>query len=201
MTVRHLFTHYLDLRARLRRPLLHLLEHWCGDSAERAQIQRALASHEQFAQMVSERPSLIALLQQFESCQPPLARLLECLGQLKDRSFSVASAPLGWCKTVDLVFGVEREVLPSGVLLLCLHQGRSGPGHMLADKKCFIVHPLAPSGCSLAHHAINCPPPRPTPKQTDSRHLLAINCPTLVEPRPHSRSIFGNIIETRCISS
>ena len=61
------------------------------------------------------QPSLLSLFQQFPSCQPPLAALLDCLPPLAPRMYSVSCSPLHSPHAVQVAFSIVKHDTPAGV--------------------------------------------------------------------------------------
>ncbi len=109
----------VDLTSPPRKSLLNLLAAHCTNPTEAATL-RHLASREgrdaYATQITATRPSLLTLLQQFASCQPPLDALLDALPALAPRMYSIACAPVG--DTVEQVLCVVSVFL-CGLLGVC----------------------------------------------------------------------------------
>ena len=110
-TVRHALTACLEIRTVPKKALLRVLvEHTTG-SSEKRRLQelcskQGAADYTEFIRNPSV--SFVGILQGFQSCHPPLERLLEHLPRLMPRLYSVASSPLQKENHLHFVFNIVK---------------------------------------------------------------------------------------------
>ncbi|KAB0800330.1 hypothetical protein PPYR_06071 [Photinus pyralis] len=95
-TLRDLFSKRLDLRGTPKKLFLKMLLRFTTDSQEMAQLQQLCSpsGSTEYNNFIQNCDSLLHLLQSFPSCRPPVERLLEHLGPLQPRPYSISSSPL-----------------------------------------------------------------------------------------------------------
>ena len=101
-----------------RKSLLRLLgEHCTSDSDQQRLLHlSSTGGRSDYATHIkAAQPSLLALFQQFPSCTPPLAALLDCLPPLAPRMYSVSCSPLVTPQRVQVAFSVVQYDTPAGV--------------------------------------------------------------------------------------
>eukprot|EP00667_Euglena_gracilis_P004991 EG_transcript_5021 len=107
MTAAHLLGHHVDISSPgvLRNSgLLQALLTHCADSVERKRLQDFAAQPQTLPPHHTH--SLLALLEAFPSCAPPLSAVLAWLKPLLPRCYSVSSSPLVAPDTVSITFTV-----------------------------------------------------------------------------------------------
>jgi len=117
-TVESAFTNYIDITGCPRKSLLRVLAEHCSDQGEKNALLH-LSSRggrtDYEAQIRSQSPTLLTLLEQFKSCSPPLAELLDALSPLAPRLYSITCAPEAAPTTPSVAFSVVKfEVSGSG---------------------------------------------------------------------------------------
>ncbi|CAD5218080.1 unnamed protein product [Bursaphelenchus xylophilus] len=93
-SIRHILTYCLDIRRVPGRPVIRALAEYCSDPKERRRLLElcSVDGVREFQQHVqSASISVIDLLIHFESCSPPIERLVEILPRLLPRAYTVAS--------------------------------------------------------------------------------------------------------------
>ena len=101
-----------------RKSLLRLLGEHCtsdGDKQRLLHLSSTGGRSDYATHIKAAQPSLLSLFQQFPSCTPPLAALLDCLPPLAPRMYSVSCSPLMSPHRVQFAFSVVRFDTPAGV--------------------------------------------------------------------------------------
>ncbi|CAM9885636.1 unnamed protein product, partial [Phaeothamnion confervicola] len=114
-TVRQLLMSCLDIAGIPRRLFFERLAPHATDPDEReklAELASPAGADLLHAYAARERRSCLEVLQDFPSCRPPLARLLEVVPRLRPRHFSVASSPLAHPGRVHLCVAVVAYRTP-----------------------------------------------------------------------------------------
>lgn len=118
-----------DLTAVPRKSLLRLLAEHCQEGAEKDRVMHLCSregKEDYAADILASSPTLLDLLKQFPSCNPPLDALLEALPPLPPRMYSITCSPGEAPHRVEVAFtvvkyqagGKERE----GVATTWLHR-------------------------------------------------------------------------------
>ncbi|KAI6226140.1 Methionine synthase reductase [Aphelenchoides fujianensis] len=93
-SIRHLLTYCLDIRRVPSRPVIRALAEYCHDPDERRRLLELCSvdgTKEFSAHVQAASISLIDLLIHFDSCAPPIERLVEILPRLLPRAYTVSS--------------------------------------------------------------------------------------------------------------
>eukprot|EP00037_Helgoeca_nana_P000003 m.19586 g.19586 ORF g.19586 m.19586 type:complete len:722 (-) comp10003_c0_seq2:192-2357(-) len=145
LTTRVCLAAALDLRAPLTKGGIRMLSEYASDLTEQAEMMylssRQGAAEYQVA-CKETRLSIIALLQAYQSCKIPLARLLEVVPAMRPRRYSAASSPLAGASDVRFILNVEDR----GLCSTWLHTS----GAALGDKNGIAVSPEAVKAAKLA---------------------------------------------------
>ena len=117
-TVESAFTNYIDITGCPRKSLLRVLAEHCSNEGEKNALLH-LSSRggrtDYDKEIRSQSPTLLTLLEQFKSCSPPLAELLDALSPLAPRLYSITCAPEAAPTTPSVAFSVVKfEVSGSG---------------------------------------------------------------------------------------
>ena len=116
-TVKSVFTNYIDITGCPRKSLLRVLAEHCGNAEEKDALLH-LSSRggraEYETQIRAQSPTLLTLLNNYPSCCPPLAELLDALSPLAPRLYSITCAPEVAPTTPSVAFSVVRFQVPSG---------------------------------------------------------------------------------------
>jgi len=110
-TLRHAFAAGCDITGVPKKSLLRMLAEYCSDAAEKNRLLylSSRGGKEAYrAEMVAGQPSLVDLLEQFPSCKPPVAHLLEALTPLATRLYSLTSSPLQHPDAAHVAFSVVK---------------------------------------------------------------------------------------------
>jgi len=108
-TLRYMLTNYLDFRAVPRKAFLRLLIDYTTDDKEKRRLQELCSSQgiKEYGLYIREPLiGLVEILTTFESCLPPVVRILEFLPRLLPREYSAASSPHTHTNHVKFVFNV-----------------------------------------------------------------------------------------------
>ena len=101
-----------------RKSLLRLLGEHCTSDSDKQRLLHLSSTggrSDYTTHIKAAQPSLLSLFQQFPSCTPPLAALLDCLPPLAPRMYSVSCSPLVSPHRVQVAFSVVRYDTPTGV--------------------------------------------------------------------------------------
>ena len=115
-TLRYAFLHRVDLTSPPKKQFLRVLAEYCGVEKERAALLRlcGAAGKEAYRELVAEQPTLLVLLETYNSCRPPLGHLLEALPKLNPRMYSLSSAPAAHPDALHFAFSVVDYTSPAG---------------------------------------------------------------------------------------
>eukprot|EP00771_Trimastix_marina_P003840 gnl/Trimastix_PCT/547.p1 GENE.gnl/Trimastix_PCT/547~~gnl/Trimastix_PCT/547.p1 ORF type:complete len:1171 (-),score=510.50 gnl/Trimastix_PCT/547:436-3882(-) len=112
LTIRQLFTQYLDIFAKPGKLFFRNLAQFATNPAEKARLE-LLGSNdgkEELAAYLADYPAYVDVLEDFPSARPSIDYLFEILPMIKPRLYSVASSPKMHPTSVQLVIGVPAEV-------------------------------------------------------------------------------------------
>lgn len=133
-SVYELFTHQVDLKNPPRKAAYRLLADHCSDVKDKKML--LLLCSKQGAQLLKKyqsfEPTFLDFLTTFESCQPPLNVVIDCLLPLTPRYYSICNSPLESGKEkgsqttkIQVAFNVVRYTTPEPVsaerLGVCTH--------------------------------------------------------------------------------
>lgn len=107
-----------DLTSVPRKSLLRVLGEHCsaaGDKQRLLHLCSAGGRQDYATDIKTAQPSLLDLLHQFPSCQPPLAALLDSLPPLAPRMYSLSCSPLASPNAVQVAFSVVNFQTSAGV--------------------------------------------------------------------------------------
>ena len=100
-----------------RKSLLRLLGEYCSSDKDKQRLLHlsSIGGRQDYnTDIKAAQPSLLNLFQQFPSCHPPLAGLLDCLPPLAPRMYSVSCSPLQSPNAVQVAFSVVKYDTPAG---------------------------------------------------------------------------------------
>ncbi|KAJ3016453.1 NADPH-dependent diflavin oxidoreductase 1 [Thoreauomyces humboldtii] len=109
VTLRYLFTHYLDIFGRPRRYFFHLLSFFTTDPLHASKL-RELSSPQGQSELYSyshrPRRTMFEILQDFHSAKVPLKYLLDLIPAIRPRNFSIASSPVAHPGQIHLCIAI-----------------------------------------------------------------------------------------------
>jgi len=115
-SIREALTHYCDLTSLPSKRFLRTLANYCNNPSDRDKLiyLSSSAGREDFVkELEQKRPSILDLLNEFPSCQPPLDHLFDCLPPMKPRYYSLACSPLVHPNQVHFAFTLVDIRLPN----------------------------------------------------------------------------------------
>ncbi|CAD5212668.1 unnamed protein product [Bursaphelenchus okinawaensis] len=118
-SIRYVLTYCLDIRRVPGRPVIRALAEYCTDPKERRRLLElcSVDGGKEFQQHVqSASISVIDLLIHFESCSPPIERLVEILPRLLPRAYTVASWDLYAKNRFRFVVSLMKTQAQNGVV-------------------------------------------------------------------------------------
>ncbi|CAG9772415.1 unnamed protein product [Ceutorhynchus assimilis] len=112
-----IFLKYIDIRSAPKKLFLKSLMKYTKDPTEKEKLDFICspAGSSEYTTLLTQNRSLLALLNSFPSCEPPIELILEHSTALNPRFFSIASSPLD--KNLSIVFNIL--VLENGLKGVC----------------------------------------------------------------------------------
>ena len=123
-TIKHVFTHSVDLTSPVRKSQLRVFAEFCDDADAGKQKLLTLCSKsgkkEYAAEIVSERPTLLEVLNMAPSCfsdniKSNFGAFLDATSPLQPRMYSITTAPEASPNKPCVAFSVVRHKSPNGV--------------------------------------------------------------------------------------
>lgn len=117
-TIRHTLLTCLEIRAVPSKAFIRVLSEYTADPQEKRRLQELCSKQDasDYMRFIREPGvSLLDLLNNFPSCQPPFERLLELLPRLKARPYSVSSSPLESPSCLHFVFNIVEFPAVEGI--------------------------------------------------------------------------------------
>ncbi|KYR02178.1 nucleoside diphosphate kinase [Tieghemostelium lacteum] len=90
-SIERIFKEVLDCSGVISKKILKLLAHYSTEEEDKISIQK-LESSEEYLKLIGSRTTLLDLLERFKSTQPPLDHLIDTLGALSPRDYSISSS-------------------------------------------------------------------------------------------------------------
>jgi len=115
-SVREAFLHYCDIQALPSKRFLRMMADYCSSAQDKEKLIHLCSTKgrdDYVKQIEGARLTLLELLEQFPSCQPPLAHLFDSLPPLKPRYYSIASSSLVHNQRAHFAFTVVNVPIPS----------------------------------------------------------------------------------------
>lgn len=110
VTIRTVFTWYLDLCGVPKKSTLRGFAFYCEDPAEKEELLRLLRvnpeSQEQFKKLLHKLRTVFGFLRKFKSCRVPLGHFLELMPRMTPRYFSISSDQLRTPKELHITVAV-----------------------------------------------------------------------------------------------
>eukprot|EP00271_Cylindrocystis_brebissonii_P003286 TRINITY_DN1408_c0_g1_i4.p1 TRINITY_DN1408_c0_g1~~TRINITY_DN1408_c0_g1_i4.p1 ORF type:complete len:722 (-),score=109.53 TRINITY_DN1408_c0_g1_i4:140-2305(-) len=110
-TLRQAFLHYVDITGVAKKGLLRVLAEYCSDDDDKTKLLylSSRGGKDAYKSQIQEgRPGLLDLLQDFPSCRPDIAHLLDTLPPLVARYYSVTSSPAVHPDKIQVAFSVVK---------------------------------------------------------------------------------------------
>ncbi|KAK4881281.1 hypothetical protein RN001_004600 [Aquatica leii] len=115
-TLLEVFLRHLDIRTPPKKLFLKTLLRFTSEENEIRQLKLLTTpkASEEYVDFIKNHTTLLLLLNAFPSCQPPVERILENLGPLQPRPYSISSSPLA--KELRVTFSVIESGVCTGWL-------------------------------------------------------------------------------------
>ncbi|KAK3274860.1 hypothetical protein CYMTET_16978 [Cymbomonas tetramitiformis] len=116
-SIRSAFAHSVDITTALRKTTLRVLAEHCSEQTERVQLLSLCSrgGRDDYSKEITiGQPGLLELLNQFPSCNPPLAPLLDALPKLNPRMYSLSCAQEENPEQAHVAFSVVNFTTPAG---------------------------------------------------------------------------------------
>eukprot|EP00475_Leptophrys_vorax_P044363 TRINITY_DN8863_c0_g1_i2.p1 TRINITY_DN8863_c0_g1~~TRINITY_DN8863_c0_g1_i2.p1 ORF type:complete len:565 (-),score=147.37 TRINITY_DN8863_c0_g1_i2:122-1774(-) len=109
MTVLNALLWKVDISTYPRKKFLEIMAQFCSDSSAKLQIESLIKDNGAYQKIISDRLNIVDLLEQFPQVEMPFEVLLEVVGTLQPRYFTIASSNLVHPKSIHITVTLVEE--------------------------------------------------------------------------------------------
>jgi sulfite reductase alpha subunit-like flavoprotein len=114
ITVSDLFSKVLDLLGKPNRRFYQNLAHFATDASEKERLTKMGAGEGEYSATLAETYHYADMLKTFKSAKPPLQYLIEMIGNIKPRYYSISSSPKHTPGEVHSLVLIDTWTTPAG---------------------------------------------------------------------------------------
>jgi NADPH-ferrihemoprotein reductase len=121
-TVQEALLWKVDISSYPRKKFIEVMAQFCANAEEKTKLKHLIADGEEsvkaYNQLISERVNIVDILELYPSVDMPLEVLLEVVGALQPRYFTISSSNIVNPTTIHITVTVVEERISSGKVFL-----------------------------------------------------------------------------------